>query len=165
MSLLSYQSGARLLVARDSVVGVGAGKGRQENGDGRCKQKAHRGGLTLGRRRGRRDGTWPAGRMMNQTGKRAKCHAGASRLQRRVRAQCLARPLRRQTRRGRERLQVEPYPTASATSTCSSEKKARGKVFPAAAPKWAPGITREGQHAEPEAWSCPKNSTPRTLLG
>jgi len=29
--------------------------------------------------------------MMDQTGKRAKCHAGASRLQRRVRPHCGAR--------------------------------------------------------------------------
>ena len=28
---------------------------------------------------------WPAGRMMNHSGRRAKCHAGASRLERRVR--------------------------------------------------------------------------------
>ena len=44
-------------------------------------------GLTFELRRERRCGAWPAGRMMDHSGKRAKCHAGASRLQRRVRRQ------------------------------------------------------------------------------
>ncbi len=41
--------------------------------------------LTFELRRERRYGAWPAGRMMDHSGKRAKCYAGASRLQRRVR--------------------------------------------------------------------------------
>ena len=45
--------------------------------------------LTFELRRERRCGAWPAGRMMNHSGRRAKCHAGASRLQRRVRPHCL----------------------------------------------------------------------------
>ena len=50
--------------------------------------------LTFELRRERRCGAWPAGRMMNQTGKRAKCHAGASRLERRVRPHCVRGPTR-----------------------------------------------------------------------
>ena len=45
--------------------------------------------LTFELRRERRCGAWPAGRMMNHSGRRAKCHAGASRLERRVRPHCL----------------------------------------------------------------------------
>lgn len=41
--------------------------------------------LTFELSRERRYGAWPAERMMNQSGKRAKRHAGASRLERRVR--------------------------------------------------------------------------------
>lgn len=41
-------------------------------------------GLTYELRRERRDGAWPAGRMMGRSGKRTKCHPGASRLQRRL---------------------------------------------------------------------------------
>ncbi len=41
--------------------------------------------LTFELRRERRCGAWPARRMIRTTGSRAKCHAGASRLQRRVR--------------------------------------------------------------------------------
>ena len=42
-------------------------------------------GLTFELRGERRRGAWPAGRMMYHTGRRAKCHAGASPLERRVR--------------------------------------------------------------------------------
>ncbi len=45
--------------------------------------------LTFELRRERRDGAWPAGWMMNHSRRRAKCHVGASRLQRRVRPHCL----------------------------------------------------------------------------
>lgn len=41
--------------------------------------------LTFELRRERRCGAWPAVRMMNHSGKRAKRHAGGSRLERRVR--------------------------------------------------------------------------------
>jgi len=59
--------------------------------------------LTFELRRERRDGTWPARRMIRMSASRAKCHAGASRLQRRVRPHpangqaCLrlAEPMRR----------------------------------------------------------------------
>ncbi len=44
--------------------------------------------LTFELRRERRYGAWPARRMIRTTGSRAKCHAGASRLQRRVRRHC-----------------------------------------------------------------------------
>jgi hypothetical protein len=41
--------------------------------------------LTFELRGERRHGAWPAGRMLYHTGRRAKCHAGASPLERRVR--------------------------------------------------------------------------------
>ena len=44
-------------------------------------------GLTFELSRERRCGAWPARRMMTVSASRAKCHAGASRLQRRVRPQ------------------------------------------------------------------------------
>ncbi len=43
--------------------------------------------LTFELRRERRYGAWPAGWMMYHSRRRAKCYAGASRLQRRVRPQ------------------------------------------------------------------------------
>jgi len=46
--------------------------------------------LTFELRRERRDGAWPARPMIRTTASRAKCHAGASRLQRRVRRHCAA---------------------------------------------------------------------------
>ena len=45
--------------------------------------------LTFELRRERRDGAWPARRMIRPSASRAKCHAGASRLQRRVRPRAL----------------------------------------------------------------------------
>jgi len=51
-------------------------------------------GLTFELRRERRDGAWPARPMIRTTGSRAKCHAGASRLQRRVRRHCARACLR-----------------------------------------------------------------------
>ncbi len=47
-------------------------------------------GLTFEPRGEPRCGAWPAGRMMTHSGNRAKCQAGASRLQRRVRPQTAA---------------------------------------------------------------------------
>ena len=46
--------------------------------------------LTFELSRPHRHGAWPAGRMMYHSGKRAKCHAGVGRLQRRVRPRYLA---------------------------------------------------------------------------
>jgi len=47
--------------------------------------------LTFELSRPRRDGTWPARRMMTARALRAKCHAGVGRLERRVRQHCLWR--------------------------------------------------------------------------
>ena len=54
---------------------------------GRCEMR----GLTFELGGETRCGAWPTGRMMDHSGKRAKCQAGASRLQRRVRLHIAAR--------------------------------------------------------------------------
>ena len=66
---------------------------REDGEDADLKARRQRRRLTFELSRERRYGAWPAGRMMDHSGKRAKCHAGASRLQRRVRAH-VRQPLR-----------------------------------------------------------------------
>jgi hypothetical protein len=58
---------------------------REDGEDADLKARRQRRRLTFELSRERRYGAWPAGRMMYHSGRRAKCHAGASRLQRRVR--------------------------------------------------------------------------------
>ncbi len=55
-----------------------------------ARKRRRRRRLTFELRRERWRGAWPARRMMDHSASRAKCHAGASRLERRVRPRGLA---------------------------------------------------------------------------